>query len=323
MDAKALEQKWKSIRSFGTGPYDSLRISHECTPELFMGLDVNRNRNLLLLVPLGVDVKCSPVKREHLGIEWHPETRFIVLSLNTRMFEDLFNELTISIHERIKNLANPNAYAEEFIFSFNRWADFFDSGESEMLSESAIKGIFGELFLLCWYIENTRERSPSSILNSWQGPFDRSHDFVFDNFNVEVKTKEADQVFVHISSEFQLQPEMGKGLELAVVNVIGSSDGLNIYDLISRIRQIALQQGADIAHFGRALSRAGIAGLSARKYDSLRWTVRKMVFFDCTPVEFPALRASTLPLGTKSVRYELNLNAITPFEKKQIDILWS
>lgn len=320
MDAKSLQQKWKSIRALGSAPYDSLRISQECIPELFIGLDLNHNRNLLLSVPQGINVKCPSAKREHLAIEWHSATRFIILTLKTGAFEDLFNELAISIHERIKNLAEPSVYTGEFIFSFHRWADFFDNQVSPLLPESTVKGIFGELVVLRWYVENAYD---TSTLNAWQGPFNRAHDFIFNSFNVEVKTKEEDQLFVHISSEFQLQAELGKDLELAVVDVRSSGDGFNLYDLIVSIRQSALLHGADIAPFARALLKAGVGGLNVRNYDHLRWVIRKVVFYDCTPLDFPAIRAPILATGIKSVRYDLNVKAIETFEKKQINISWS
>ena len=57
------------------------------------------------------------------------------------------------------------------------------------------------------------------ILLSWRGPFDEGHDFVFDFTDYEIKTIEKTKNNVRISSEFQLDSEKGKKIELVVISV--------------------------------------------------------------------------------------------------------
>ena len=220
MDLAALEQRWQSISYSTAAPYRSLRIAADCIPELYLSLDMKGGRFLILQVPKQVKVTCPSFKMQNLSIEWHEETRFILIGLLNNRFSDLYNDLTLSMYNRIKNVSNAETYTTEFISTFHKWAEFFEEAQSNQLSETELKGLFGELVFLEWLLNNSTDLSTDEILHAWQGPFGRANDFIFSNHNVELKAKTVSEINVTISSEYQMQTETGKGLKLAIVDLL-------------------------------------------------------------------------------------------------------
>ncbi|HJU45707.1 MAG TPA: PD-(D/E)XK motif protein, partial [Chitinophagaceae bacterium] len=260
MTVTDIEQRWKLIDQTGNDSYNSLRISSDCIPDLFIALDIKGLRFMMLKVPEGVNVQCRNVEMENLTLAWYNATRFILIGLLNDHYEDLFNDLLLSLYTRIKEMPDPSDYTEAFIGSFHRWAEFFDETASASLSEETVKGIFGELIVLKSYIDDADNARLNQVLNAWEGPYDRAHDFYFPGLNVEVKTKESDHVAVRITSEHQLQPEPGKQLQLAVVDIKRSVEGIDLNTLVTEIKTGLIKRGADVAVLLKALAKAGLRG---------------------------------------------------------------
>lgn len=313
MNTDELEAKWKSITYTGSTPYRSLRISADCKPELYLALDFKSHRYLILQVPLKTHVSCKSVEMENLSIEWHEDSRLILIGLRNQRFSDLFNDLTISLYNKIKDTVLTENYTSEFISGFHKWAEFFEDSASSQLSEFFIKGLFGELTVLLWSLNNNAENTPDRILSAWQGPYNRSQDFIFPAYNLEVKTKDTDEVNIHISSEYQLEPEVGKGLLLGVVNVIMSEDGTTLHQMIITIRNVIISKGADLSVFIKALSRLGLNISNTDQYDMFKWQIASIILYDATGESFPKITNSQIRSGISQVKYNLNLSVLNSF----------
>lgn len=313
MTITELEKRWKSIIYSGSVPYRSLRISSDCLPELYIAIDIKGARFLILQVPKGTKVNCRKVDIENISLEWHEDSRFIIIGLLNTQFTDLYNDLVLSLYNRIKNISRSEEYTVEFINSFQRWVDFFDESISNQLSEYELKGLFGELTVLLWLLNNAQRKPVDEVLIAWQGPYGKAQDFIFSNYNLEVKTKNIGEVSVRISSEFQLQPELGKQLQLGIVNVQVSPDGISVKELIEKIRSAILSKGADLSIFLKTLSKAGMGGSNSDKYKNIRFLTFNITFYHCHDVEFPKIITTEIQTGISQVKYNLNLSVLDPF----------
>jgi hypothetical protein len=313
MTPEEIEIKWKSITHGGLMPYRSLRINATCIPELYLAQDIKNNRFLILQVPEHIHVNCKSVEKEYLTIEWHESTRFILIGLRDISFSDLFNDLTLSLFNKIKDTSTPETYTWEFINTFHKWSDFFDNSSSALLTEPELKGLFGELIMLRWYLNDTKELTTDQILTAWQGPFNKAQDFIFPGYNVEVKTKETAEAYVTISSEYQLENEPGKGLLLAIVNVLRQSDGITLQTLITGIRNIILARGGDLSIFAGLIARSGLNFGNAGHYDTFIWKISSVAIHDCSGNAFPKITSGQLMTGIKQVTYRLYAKALEPF----------
>ncbi len=320
MNVADLEQRWKSLRYTSRIPYKSLRISPECVADLFIAMDMKGHRYIILQVPSGVSVNCPGIELQNLSIEWHEETRFILIGLRNEHYIDLYNELVLSLYSKIKDVSSPSRYTNHFIESFEKWAQFFDHNFLIRLTDSQVKGILGELITLRYYLKSLNTAKTNDILVAWQGPYDRAQDFVFSSIAVEVKTKDVDQIAVRISSEFQLQPESGKDLQIAVIDVLRHQDGVNLTKIIAEVKEIIAKRGADLAIFLKTLAKVGLVGDTVSLYDSLCWKPVSITFYQCNNnTVFPRITASEIPDAISKVKYNLTVSFLEDFIIKRIE----
>ncbi len=316
MTLKELEERWRSVVNTGRAPFRSLLISVETKQDLYLGIDPQGRRYLILHVPSGLGAPLEDTKLENISLEWHDETNYVMIGLLKPKFTDLYNELSLSIYNRIKDIADGEHAVSEFISSFQRWVDFFDDPSGGSLSDLEIKGLFGELTVLKWLLDGNSQFGANDILAAWMGPFGRSHDFVFQDSDTEVKTKSPSQLLIHIASEFQLQKDRGKELKLCVVDAeqmdSGKHIGAKIEEVKTRIRELRGETGL----FVKALSQAGIRA-ETEKYNHLRYRELSLSFYQCSD-DFPALKSNELPVGIRDVRYNLDTTGLENFLTEKI-----
>jgi hypothetical protein len=321
MDLSILKAKWDNVLLFQDKKgYKALLVSTECKSELFIALDADGNRYLLLFLPTDFDVKLNGTDKEKLELTYIKEKDLILIKLNDVDFVDLFNDLIISLYSKIYEISDPNIYSKELITSFYKWVEFFDDKQNKRMSAEEIQGFFGELFVLNDKIRVTNNQNINSVLESWRGPYDNTNDFVFDKNNIEVKTKQESKSFVKISSEFQLDIEFDKGLELLVVSVVNDiSHGESIFDLLSKIIALIRGNQGDLAILYHALNQKGLTIDSVKEYNNHRFIVKKTTTYDCSQDGFPKLSKSNIPEEITKLKYQLRTTALSNFlieEKK-------
>ena len=316
-----INSKWENVLHFKNKKgYNALRISAECVPDLFIATNLDGYRCLLLFLPPKIEVKIKGTDKEKLSLAYLKNKNVIVIKLNDVDFLDLFNDLILSLYEKIKNINEAKKSSEELINSFYKWADFFEDKLNTKLSIEEIKGLFGELFVLNELLEDSNSIGINSILESWKGPYDTTNDFVFDTKNIEVKTKEESKYHVKISSEYQLEKEFDKGLELLIVSVkIDLINGESIHDLLNKIVKYLRINSGDASILYKALNQKGLTLESVKQYNNHKFIVVKSDLYDCNLDDFPKLSVSNIPEEITGLRYRLRVNVLSPFlieEKK-------
>ena len=316
-----LNSKWENVLHFKNKKgYNALRISAECVPDLFIATNVDGYRCLLLFLPPNIEVKIKGIDKEKLSLAYLKNKNVIVIKLNDVDFLDLFNDLILSLYEKIKSINNAKKSSEELIYSFYKWADFFEDKINIKLSIEEVKGLFGELFVLNELLEDSSFVEVNSTLNAWKGPYDTTNDFVFDTKNIEVKTKEESKYFVKISSEYQLEKEFDKGLELLIVSVkIDLINGESIHDLLIKIVKYLRANSGDSSIIYKALNQKGLTLESVKQYNNHKFIVIKTELYDCNINGFPKLSVSNIPKEITGLRYKLRISTLFPFllyEKK-------
>jgi len=315
MTSIELKQKWSGLSENPvTSGFRSLRISADCICELYLGVSKDGKRCLILSLPSNKHLDFKGVQKENLSIEYFREKNLIVLQLTDSDFNDLFDDLILSLYHGIKSISQVDEYSNHFIQAFYRWSEFFEDKKSDLLSEEAIKGIMGELLVLKLLITEPGRPDINFLLNSWTGPYDKGNDFELETRNLEVKTKSPIGIDVNISSEFQLEVSQGKGLELIVISLLSDfSVGIHIRDLILGIKKIIQESSGDNSIFWKALSQKNITAKNVNQYDRYRFIPVNWISYDCAVANFPKLSRSNIPEEISSLRYILRLNLLTPF----------
>jgi hypothetical protein len=315
MTSFELKQKWSGLSENPvTIGFRSLRISAECVCELYLAVSKEGKRCLILSLPFTKHLDFKGIQKENLSIEYFIEKNLIILQLTDSDFNDLFDDLILSLYHGIKGISQIDEYSNHFIQAFYRWSDFFEDKKSDLLSEEAIKGIMGELLVLKLLIMSTVNPEINFLLKAWTGLYDKGNDFELENKNLEVKTKSPSAIDVKISSEFQLEVSPGKGLELVVVSIISDFNvGINIKDLILEIKNLVYENSGDNTILWKALSQKNITAKNVSQYDRYRFKPINWISFNCAEENFPKLSRSNIPVEISGLKYTLRTNLLTSF----------
>ena len=311
---ESLDNIWESLKYNGNSEFEFRRIDNVSIPEINIGLNSKFNRCMLLELPSEHNVDFQMMAKKNLTLSFFKDTGYIVLELTDSDYFDLFNDLIISIYSYIYELNDVDEYSKIFIQMFYKWSEFFDDKASDKLSLESVKGIFGELFVLRNLIEKSDSFKLNDTLNSWRGLYDEAHDFVFEDKNVEVKTKDISHLSVKISSEYQLEEELDKGLELLVLSVdIDYVKGNSLRSMIDDIKELTVNKMGDFSIVLTALSQKNISMLNIYQYDNYRFLVHEQTVYDCRKEGFPRLTKINTPDAVANIRYTLQLSYLVDY----------
>lgn len=307
---------WDQINLSGNSEIEFIRISSQSITGLNIGLNLSGNRCLILELPRNYYSRYQSVRMLNLSLHILNKEGYIILELTNSYFIDLFNDLVLSLHNHICDVSDIRKCEEIFVSTFFKWSELFESNVPVILSEEMIKGLWGELFVL----KEELETSPSvllynDILKTWRGPYNDGHDFVKDDYDIEVKTKEVTRHIVNIASEYQLSEELGKGLILLVLSVeLNNVDGKSLKELVFEIKEILYEGNADLSILFAALLQKGITLLNIEEYNSYKYKPVLSKSYDCSKEGFPRIIKDNINTSIKKVSYSLLLTELEEFE---------
>lgn len=227
----------------------------------------------------------------------------------------------MSIYNKIFELSEPDRYVSELLKTYYKWSEFFQENSGNLLSDQQVKGVFGELIVLKNLLKSSLSNDINDILNSWKGLYDTGHDFINENQTLEVKTKDLNASTIKISSEYQLEPEIGKELELLVVNVLMEPlIGISLKDLFISIREYVIVHLADYTLLLKAISQKGLTIKKMEDFDHLKFKPVNIISYNCMAEDFPKIIRSFIPTSINSVSYKVNLNDLQSFIKTEITL---
>jgi hypothetical protein len=311
MNSKELEELWLTINYDGQFIYKRLSLTGK--PSLNIGVNSILQRCLILELPQKIDFKLPNSVKQNLSLEYLDNVNCLSIVLLDTVFFDLFNDLAISIFNRTADLDSPKEYAQEFINSFYKWSSFFQNKNSSILTSDEVKGLFGELCFL-----KNKLLKPSAnvdeILESWKGPYDTGHDFISDFLDHEIKTVDVTKNNIKISSEYQLDSDSSKELELVVVTVkTDNENGLTLKSIIDEVREIVYRNFGDQSIFINALFQKGLNFSGLEIYNGYKYLPIKETSYRCTGDDFPKLIRSQISNTIHQIKYSIKLNLIKEF----------
>lgn len=311
---ESLQEIWELLAAtpFESGrTYKILRFDKHCRAEVFIGMHRSGERCLILH-------EAAPIKkaidRERLCLRYDKEFPGLVLALSDNAYNDLFDDLISSMYEVVKDVASARHAVENFRAHFIKWATLFDSQYSAKLSDEAVMGLVGELKVLESLLCSANEATVNELLESWRGPYDEGHDFVFDDKTVEVKTVGVKSRHISINSLHQLTAVTGKDLDL-LVNIAfqDNENGDSLSSMVTRIRATITSLVGDVTILYRAMSQKGLNLQNLADYEHLRFGFLDEEVYDVLLEGFPKLTKDNVSKAISSVKYDLSLSALEPF----------
>ena len=319
MGIDKIEKIWETLIYEGKGEITYKLFSVESIPLLNLGINKNGQRCLILELPIEFHTTVNENNRDNISLKYYLNQNCISITLNDSYFEDLFNDLILSIYVKIWKINKVKEYTSFFISYYYKWLTFFDQNNSK-LSKDLIKGIWGEIFYLN-HILHSSGNDVNNQIKSWQGPYDKGHDFIFDLYDHEVKTIDNSRNNISISSEFQLEKNKDKSLELIVLTVEeNNKEGFTIKGLCKIVRDKIIAMGGDITLFSDALFQKGLSFGNLNLYDDFSFKAKRLMKYNCAHESFPKLINSNLPNGISSVSYTIKLNKIEEYLISETDL---
>lgn len=317
MNRAYLKDKWLEIeKSRKDKAFKILRYFSNPAVKLFVAVVENGNRALLLYSDNISSLDRLPVEKENINLSIKEDA--VILTLTNPSYYDVFDDLVLSISSTLNREHRIDKHLSLFISKYVEWATFFRNGTSRRLSFEQLMGLYGELTILKQSLLSENNFTHHKILSSWRGPFGGVHDFVFDNHDLEVKTKLCKTATINISSKYQLEAISDKPLKLCVVNlVIDDSQGQALYHLICSIRDVLTSSNSDISTFYRALLIFDVTIESSSEYDNYRFSLDSTDIYDTMTEGFPKLVTANIAVGITSVKYKIDIKSIQPFNIKK------
>ncbi len=148
MEIQDISRKWLLVNPPSGNAYASVRIDSTSLPGIFLGLNSESKRCLILKLPKGYHPDFQSSVKQNLSLSLYAESGWVVLTLLDDNFYDLFDDLIFSIYIKIHSMSSARIYVTELLKTYYKWSEFFDDKKVEKHSLDIIKGLYGELFII-------------------------------------------------------------------------------------------------------------------------------------------------------------------------------
>ncbi len=188
------------------------------------------------------------------------------------------------------------------------WSNLLKHGRRDLTVEEE-RGLFVELEVLKKAITFF---GASIAVNAWSGPLEKSQDFQFDSFFVEVKAKQAISTEIVISSFKQFDSD--RPIYLLVAPIKEGEIGMTVQDKVQELRKFLNATDASVLPlFEEKLSFVGYEENLDKVGSENKYEIQELIWYDANMDEFPAIRASQLPDGISSGCYRILYQSLRRF----------
>lgn len=299
------------FEKFGCGKYSRVDAQHKLN--FFYGRNSEGNASLLLQTACRVETLPST---NSITVEtgWREKDRMWTISFNLKQ-EELMNIFVRFCEDIVESSRDIESERDGVQFVENRyleWRYLLSAGKSDYLSQSAIKGLLGEM-KFCLDVLVPACGAENAVL-SWQGPLKKDQDFVFENTWYEIKTLSPGSVDVAISSLEQLDNPLQGHLvvQTAETTTITSSVGITLNEAFEQLDGLMKEYPQTRRTMRGNLLSLGYVPVSY--YDQF-----KFIFYDRWSYrvdgQFPALRRNRLPAAVSEAKYKLLLALLDDFKE--------
>jgi hypothetical protein len=235
----------------------------------------------------------------------------IILKLARREFDEVFGRLCQDLVDATRDTA-PQLGAEALFRRLTRWRKLLEVGQRTTLSDTALRGLLGELWFL-QYIAIPRLGIEAGV-RGWVGPLDAPQDFLVNEFLFEIKTCVPGANRVTITSLQQLDTG-NSPLYLGVVWLASANPTVHnafcAAHFVASIRNAIEANPTSSTEFALRLAEAGYT--DCEEYEHAWYNVTQTRCFHVRD-DFPRLIRGRSPVGVEDATYVIDLSACESFE---------
>ncbi len=295
------------------------RYSSDILPEIYVALHAPEKLRCIAVYLVSVSEinLVSLNKLRDIRIELVPDERnvlknILLITLLNNQHKDIFSTLCEDLINSVASVKEEKQLVKVLLNRFEKWKSLFENVSSAGLSSEEQRGLFGELFFLRMWINNSTDKRRCA--DAWLGPEKSNQDFQSGNWALEVKTSAGNNhQKIHISNERQLDTTNLSHLILFHLSIeirVGSGESLNalvasLYDLF------ADDSHAEIV-FAAKLLEAGYFAQHKYLYEADGYFIRQENFFNIEG-EFPRIEEADIRDGVGDVKYSVILTSCSDY----------
>ncbi len=252
--------------------------------------------------------KLRDIRIEILPDDKHPDKQFLLVLLLDNQHKDIFSTLSEDLIHQVANVSNETELIRILLIRLEKWRLLFEKLKQQGLSDSAQRGLFGELYFLRKFLQTGIEQE--YCINSWKGTEKAVQDFQFSDWAVEVKTTHGkNQQKLHISSERQLDISLVPKIFLVHYSLeVRQNHGETLNNLVDDLLNILSDNPAAKNFFHLKLLEAGFFNTHRHLYTATGYSIRQENVYKITE-DFPKITESQIPSGVGDVRYSIVVSA--------------
>lgn len=309
-----IENYWVANELGNKNPNQVMQgLSPEFASNIFIGYNELGNRCLFLQTE-NLSLPSVQHEKTNISLIVSKPNKLVYIELNDLYFGEIFNDLIVSIVNKIKNIPEESNLVT-FVALYKKWNELFKSNiEKGNLSENELLGLIGELSFLEERVNNSLDAfEVNAALEAWSGPDGKANDFIFPGISYEIKTIVGQKDFVDISSEYQLDC-VNRPVQLVIYKATFSKNGVSLSDLVASVRLKTDKKLGETEKFLFKLNRFNIDFKNTGFYENFRVVLAEPESYDTNVVGFPKITVINLVEGVFAVKYRLSLNSLTKYK---------
>lgn len=248
-----------------------------------------------------------------------PDKSFLLILLLNQKHMDIFSVLCEDLIFQVSDIVEERELIKMLLNRLSKWETLFESIGQQGLSGEAQHGLFGELYFLRKFLEDSKDFT--QCIGSWLGPAKAVQDFQFGKWAVEVKTTHGNNhQKIHISSERQLDNSLITEIFLFHLSLdVRVNHGESLNDIVLSVKKILSQDTISMNSFNQKLHEAGYFDIHSGIYDSTGYNIRHENIYKIDE-GFPRITESSLPSGVGDVTYSIIVSDCKSFFISEKDL---
>jgi hypothetical protein len=311
-----INEIWKDLendKSLTTGLLIR-RYSASVLPDVYVALrQPERLRCIAVRLQSGNTINYSSyadLKDIHLELipdEKDNSRHYLLILLSNQQHKDVFSTLCEDLINGISNITGDDKIVKELLNRLEKWKSLFDKAALQGLSPEEQRGLFGELYFLRKWINQTSNLQ--KCIQAWIGPERSLRDFQLNDWAIEVKTTHGNNhQKVHISSERQLDTTNLTRLLLYHLSLeTQQQSGESLNELVNSIIELLNSQIAVQSQFRTKLLQGGYFIHHSALYDNAGYYIRQESFYEVRD-RFPRIEEGDVRSGVGEVKYSIVLS---------------
>lgn len=256
-------------------------------------------------------------KLRDINIELIPDDRnafrnILLITLVNNQHKDIFSTLCEDLINTVSSTKEEKQLVKVLLNRFEKWKSLFENVTSAGLSAEEQRGLYGELFFLRKWLNNTTNKR--KCIEAWYGPGKSNQDFQHDDWALEVKTSSGNNhQKIHISNERQLDTSNLMHLILFHLSLeVRSGSGESLNSIVDSLHALFTDDALAEIIFSAKLLEAGFFAQHKYLYDIDSYFIRQEYFYSVEK-EFPRIEEADIRTGVGDVKYSIILSSCSDY----------